>query len=268
MSDAITRHKSASLPMRHLTVWLTRPLDQVTVIMPWLKAQGARVLHIPMMHIEPLSSDEQIRQTVLDLDRYDICIFISTNAAQIGMQYVFDHWPQYPAHLRNFAVGPATAEVLRSHHLEVDYPRERQSSEALLALPSLGDVRDKKILIFRGVGGRETLAEGLRARAAHVEYLELYRRAVPDYHQAYLDKCIRESAPDVIVTTSAEALENLARIFAFWPPLKRVRLLVSSTRLMEVAQSLGFAHVTEMAGAHDAAIQSAMDDVARETRHE
>ena len=55
--------------------------------------------------------------------------------------------------------------MLEKQGLTVSYPRERMSSEALLALPELKNITGKKALIVRGAGGREIIAEGLRAKS-------------------------------------------------------------------------------------------------------
>ncbi|MDT8398692.1 MAG: uroporphyrinogen-III synthase [Pseudomonadales bacterium] len=247
--------------LENTCVWLTRPLDQVSGIMDWLQSRGARVRHIPLLHIEPLACDERVRARMLNLDSYDMAIFISSNAARIGMQYVHDFWPQYPAHIRNFAVGPGTAAIIQNHQLDVSWPRQGMGSEALLALPALQEISHKRILIFRGLGGRETLADGLRARGAIPDYVELYRRIAPDYSHGYLMNAIRDYPPDTIVISSAEALESLLSLFAgIFPALFDTRVRVSSPRLCELAREAGFRSIQVMAGADDEAIRDSFTE--------
>ena len=58
-------------------------------------------------------------------------------------------------------------------------PAQGMNTEALLKLPELHQIDGQRFLILRGVGGRETLATQLRARGAHVDYAECYRRVEP-----------------------------------------------------------------------------------------
>ncbi|NIQ15763.1 MAG: uroporphyrinogen-III synthase, partial [Candidatus Dadabacteria bacterium] len=57
---------------------------------------------------------------------------------------------------------------------------------------------NKKILIFRGQGGRELLADSLRERGAEVEYIEVYKRHCPQYDQSKLDEVWSNSGPEII----------------------------------------------------------------------
>ncbi len=61
---------------------------------------------------------------------------------------------------------------------EVIAPQDGFDSEAVIALPEFAAdaVRGRKVLIFRGDGGRELLADTLRERGASVEYVTCYRR--------------------------------------------------------------------------------------------
>ncbi len=237
------------------TIWLTRPEGQGAQLQTALTQLGAQVHLLPLLVIKPLQPSAADRQKLIDLDRYDLVFFVSTNAATFGLDAIAQWWPQYPVGIRNFAVGPGTAAVLEQRGLAASYPTERMSSEALLALPDLEDIAGKKALIVRGAGGREIIAEGLRARGAIVDYAELYQRALPAHTPAALQKLAQSAAPSAVMISSADALDNLKTLFA--PAVAdwtRLPLVVSSPRLAEHAATLGFQQVRTIEGATDAAI--------------
>lgn len=222
-----------------------------------LEEVDANILHLPMLEIEALAWDAAIKARILDYDLYDMAIFISSNAARLGMDCISNYWPQYPSHLKNFALGPTTAAVIESYDQDVFYPENVMSSEAVLALPEFAESElfNKRILIFRGVGGRETLAEGLRGRGAIVDYVELYKRNVPEYTNTYLNECWQESTPKGVVISSAEALKNFVGLFTdLWPDLFQAVLFVSSPRIKDLAIKSGFKNIIVMSGANDEAI--------------
>lgn len=236
------------------TIWLTRPAGQGEELRARLEALGAHVHLLPLLVIKPLEPSPADRQKLIDLDRYELVFFVSTNAALRGLELIRQWWPQYPVGIVNCAVGPGTAAVLESHGLSVVYPSERMSSEALLALPPLQDIEGKKALIVRGAGGREIIAEGLRARGATVDYAELYERALPEYPADFIHGLFRNAAPDAVIISSAEALDNLKTLFAQVPGWTQLPLVVSSPRLAEHAKAAGFQSISAIEGATDAAI--------------
>lgn len=241
-------------PLAGRSIWLTRPAAQSGLLQQQLQQAGATVLCLPLLVIEAVPLAGINKQRILDLDRYDLVFYVSSNAATLGLAAIDAWWPQYPLGVKNFAVGPGTAAVLQQHGLDVDYPTERMSSEAMLALPALQDIRGKKALIVRGVGGREILAEGLLARGASVDYAELYQRSAPQYPAAYLQQQYRQQSPQAIIISSAEALDNLHALFAPLELWTALPLAVSSERLADHARALGNVPVLVLAGASDAAI--------------
>ncbi len=246
---------STPTPLTDKTIWLTRPAGQGAELRAALEGMGARVQVLPLLAFKPLAPSQADKQKLLDLDRYDLVFYISTNAATLGLDAIAQWWPQYPVELLNFAVGSGTAEVLEQSGLSVNYPRERMSSEALLALPELQDIAGKRALIVRGAGGREIIAEGLRARGAQADYVELYERVLPAYDTVALQKLAREAKPAALVVSSAESLDNLKTLFA--PALSgwtELPLAVSSPRLAQHAAALGFRRIDVIEGATDAAI--------------
>jgi uroporphyrinogen-III synthase len=259
-----------STPLNGATIWLTRPEGQGADLRSALERLGAQVKFLPLLVIRPITPSQADRQKLIDLDRYDLVFFVSTNAATIGLDAIAQWWPQYPVGMQTFAVGPGTAAVLEKHGIAASYPTERMSSEALLALPELLHIAGKRALIVRGAGGREIIAEGLRERGATVDYAELYERALPSYDTAALQELLRNAAPTTVMISSAEALTNLKALFT--PVVEnwaRLPLVVSSPRLGEHAKSLGFQYIDVIEGATDAAIIQGLTSLAgKEFPHE
>jgi uroporphyrinogen-III synthase len=243
------------------TIWITRPEGQADKLISALTEQGASIRHLPMLAITPLEPDAQIRNIILDLDRYDLLFFISTNAARLGMELIDKYWPQFPSGTQVYAVGPTSADVVSEFGVAAAYPQARMSSEALLAMDSLQDIEGKKALIVRGVGGRELLATALQERGVDVTYLELYRRTCPTYLDGRFGDLMTADNPDSIVVTSAEALENLAGLLdRDGVSLEAARLCVSSRRIADEAGRRGFTDTFVMPGADDQAIISSLQE--------
>ena len=57
--------------------------------------------------------------------------------------------------------------------------RRRSTAKACSRCRSLRDLHGKRIIVFRGEGGRELLVDTLRARGARVDVVGCYRRAAP-----------------------------------------------------------------------------------------
>lgn len=168
--------------------------------------QGHEVQTIPLMVIEPEPlTQPALRQSLLDLDCYHKVISISANASRLGLDAMDEFWPQTPIGIEWFAVGPSSAEALTEAGLPAKTPTERYDSEGLLALPELQQVENEKILIWRGVGGRETLATTLKDRGAMVCYAELYRRVEQSYTGSTWNQLIDKTT--WLLLSSGQALD-------------------------------------------------------------
>jgi uroporphyrinogen-III synthase len=132
------------------------------------------------------------------------------------------------------------------------------TSEDLLALAPLEQVRGERIALFRGKGGRELLAETLRQRGAEVDYLELYSRRTPDYTTDIVDELIRRDPIDAIVVTSAQILDVLLHLLNDNDEIKTLSVIVPSQRLLEQARSAGFTRVLNAGAANDEAVMTAL----------
>ena len=75
---------------------VTRPEPQATALVQAIQEQGGYASAIPMLSICPLPETQAAKDTTLNLDRFDKIIFISRPAAQIGLSYLENYWPQFP----------------------------------------------------------------------------------------------------------------------------------------------------------------------------
>lgn len=100
-------------------------------------------------------------------------------------------------------------------------------------------MHDPKVLIMRGEGGREFLAERLRGQGVQVDYLPLYRRRAPDYPAGELLARVRAERLNGLVVSSGQGLQNLYQLAAAGGPDRPVAAVRTSPRVAEMARELG-----------------------------
>lgn len=264
---------------------VTRPEAQG---LPWceqLMSAGYRVASLPVLDIVPVSDDthrQAVKTHILALDECAYIIFVSQNAVSLGFDWIDDYWPQFPEALQCLAVGAKTEQALCARlqafglnaqsriasgskmDREAQMSREAQmDSEALLALPCLADVEDKKILIFRGLGGRTKLFEELSARGAKVNHCELYERKLPSAAAENMTRLKLDAEEDIVTLFSGESLQNFYTLLQREQPSawQRFSLLVPSARVSQQAKSLGFENITRAVNASEEAMSQALASV-------
>ena len=221
-----------------LHVLVTRPDGQQQTLVRSLTEAGFIVSHQSALCIEPLEITAAGRNLLFNLDQYHAVFFVSTNAARLALQALDALWPQWPVGVHWLAVGPATAEVLSAAGMAAELPRTGFDSEALLELDCLRDLPGKRVLICRGEGGRELVAETLQRRGAEVDVLPLYQR-VCNSRFAWPEQPV-----DAVLVTSLQGWQCIA---GHVPPACRV--VVASER---IAETIAGTHpVTVAASARD-----------------
>ncbi|VAW91373.1 hypothetical protein MNBD_GAMMA23-1055, partial [hydrothermal vent metagenome] len=160
---------SQNQPLTNKHIMVTRPAHQASKLIHLLEQAGAQVYCQPLIEIiaidKPITAIERVKK----LNTTDIVIFISQNAVTHGMQLI-QQQGTLPAQLKLATVGLGSASLLETlTNRPVDIiPQNAYNSESLLAHPALQNVDGKTITIFRGIGGRNLLAETLRERGAQV----------------------------------------------------------------------------------------------------
>ncbi|ALS99921.1 uroporphyrinogen-III C-methyltransferase [Lacimicrobium alkaliphilum] len=212
-------------------------------------AAGIPVIGLPLLRIEPqVEQLEQLTEKLLSLPAQSKVIFISTSAAKLTLEAMADK--TWPSQLSYFAVGNSSAEILRQAGLAVQVP-EQQDSEGLLALAELQAINGLPVLLVKGEGGRELLAEGLAERGAVLMPLSIYRRqrvVQPEPTQPWKPEQIQ-----CIITTSGELMDAaFARFDHNW--LKTLPWILVSDRLIQQARERGITRVIRSDDASDDAL--------------
>ncbi len=239
-----------------LGVLVTRPAHQAEPLCRLIEAAGGRAIRLPLLAIEPL------RAAPLNWGDYDLAIFVSRNAVERAAEA----YPPPPAGLDLAAVGKGSAATLEQCWGRTPLrPEAGFDSEALLAHPVLRQVAGRRILILRGEGGRELLAEALRGRGAEVEYLELYRRVMPPLDGRIALDAAEAGELHLLIITSGQALEHLAALYGgkVPPALTALPLLVVSERLASQARAAGFAVVRVAPEPGDEGLLAGLKEMAR-----
>jgi uroporphyrinogen-III synthase len=242
---------------------LTRPAEESALLAAELATQGIASASLPLLAIEPLPFTVPQRELMRGLNDFAAVIVVSKPAARLGLELLREVGPATPAP-RWFSVGAGTAAVLQQHGFTASYPAAGDDSEALLQLPALQAVLaapGARVLILRGEGGRELLAERLRGQGVGVEYLQLYRRCLPEYAGGELLRRIRAERLNGVVVSSGQGLQHLQQLAgAHWPQLSGLALFVPSPRVAEQARAAGASIVVDCRGASAQALLAALRD--------
>ena len=169
--------------MANKPVLVVRPLREADAFLALLDQASIPFNYIPIMQIQPiLETDNDFRAVTDCIDRlreFDQVIFISANAAEIGLPIIAQSWSVLPEGIELLAVGQQTADVFAEFNYPVSFPEKQPNTEGLLQeIPQLQNLQGKSVLILRGGQGRQTLGEELIRRGASIEYCELYQRQI------------------------------------------------------------------------------------------
>ena len=245
-------------------VLVTRPDHQAENLCRIIELQGGIAVRFPVLQIVRLDgqSDSQsddpptATNPLTQLSKYRWLIFTSANAVNFALKANGGRIAQFQA-TQIAAIGQATAKELESADLQVAMiPKTGYDSESLLAMPQLQHVNGQDILIVRGQGGREELANVLRSRGANVSYWEVYKRVIPDIDTTEVINLLEQDLLDVIVITSCEALQNLATMLGtnYIRRMATIPLVVISDRISSLAAEMGFMRIAVTGCPSDLAI--------------
>lgn len=241
------------------TLIVTRPRQQCAAWLAKLSALGVPAVALPLIEILPARDPAPVVAAWAALGAAHLAVFVSPNAVEQFFAHAAGR--PWPTGTLAACVGPGSAQSLAEHGVP----------DALIVQPAVGaasldsehlweqlaprrDWQGARVLLLRGDGGREWLADRLAAAGATVEPVTVYHRSRPAFDaqaQALLAAAQAEPARYAWLFSSAEAVGRLDGV-----PLSRQRAIATHPRIAEAAEAAGFAPVVLARPAPEAVTQA------------
>jgi uroporphyrinogen-III synthase len=248
------------LPLHGIGVLVTRPQQQAMPLCRLLEARGASAFRLPAVEIRPLANRRALASSLGAPADFDLIIFTSSNAVRFGATLL-----EQQRDLPLAAIGPATARALNQAGYRVAVqPADGFDSESLLMHPRLLSVVGRRVLLIKGLGGRDLLKNELTRRGAQVRVAEVYRRERANPSSAEIAAVeARFAAREIqlITATSVDIARNLLELAT--PPLRaefdRAHWVVPGARVAASLREAGWAgSVLQAQSAEDEDLVAAM----------
>jgi uroporphyrinogen-III synthase len=204
------------------TLLVTRPRPQCAAWLARLADLGVAAQALPLIEILPARDPGPVRAAWAALPAADLAVFVSPNA----VEQFFAHAgrARWPVDTLAACVGPGSAQALQDRDVPADLIVQPAPDAASLdsehlwqQLSPRRDWTGARVLLLRGDGGREWLAERLAEAGASVE---------------------ADPAGHVWLFSSAEAVGHLQG-----RGLAGQRAIATHPRIAEAARAAGFAPV-------------------------
>ncbi|MCF6808225.1 uroporphyrinogen-III synthase [Thiotrichales bacterium 19S9-12] len=221
-------------------IYNTRPGTKGQKLSKLLSKSGYEVYSQPIQTISPLVIDQGYIEKLKNIS--SAWIFISPSAVDCFFSQVKldDLDLKYKPLL--LAVGSGTKDQIYKYFPNADiiYPKEDHGAQALLEQLNNHQLNINHYFIFRGKTGSALLYDTL-SQVSQVESIICYQRITNnEIIDGNLNRLFLAHQPDIIITTSFEALEELNRYYANANWLKHALITVTSKRMLTWANKQGF----------------------------
>ncbi|TCP08925.1 uroporphyrinogen-III synthase [Caldimonas thermodepolymerans] len=234
-----------------MKVLVTRPAAQAGEWVEGLRRGGIEAEALPLIGIGAPADVAAVHRAWRQLRDYRMVMFVSPNA----VEQFFALRPEgvaWPDTVQAASPGPGTARAL----LAAGVPPQRlvqpsddaaQFDSEMLWAQRLchEDWQGAAVLVVRGEGGRNWLAERWREAGARVDFVSAYRRQPPELDaraEALLAQALAQPRGHLWFFSSSEAIDHLERCCAergLQPPWGAMLALATHPRIAQRARALG-----------------------------
>ena len=198
---------------------------------------------------------KSLQSTINTVNTYDYALFISPTAVIQTAKLI----SLSSLKLTIGAIGEATSAALEKAGLNVQLTPGGNKSESLLQHPLLNAaaIKNKRIIIFKGEGGRDLLTNTLSSRGASVFNANVYKRNIPTNFTPLTNLTLQNI--DAVLVSSGEGLHNLLTMVVEKSTLMGLTTIVPGERCATIAKELGFKSIVVAANATNNAFIDALE---------
>jgi uroporphyrinogen-III synthase len=143
-----------------------------------------------------------LQQLVLKSLVQNVVLWVSPSAVHIAAKYV-----SLSESLLHVAVGASTASTLASYGFKrILYPVDGHDSEAVLRLPLWQQLKGR-LLLIRGVGGRDLIINQLHQQGWQIEIADVYQRQPQPVNWSVLTQKAHEGSLKAVYMTTTAAVQ-------------------------------------------------------------
>ena len=235
-------------------ILLIRPENRLAPDIAICAAAGWQAIPFSPIRIAPLA--ETLFRLPQIIAPAQALFWVSPTAVEIAAPHIgslkTEGFNEATPPIPHIAVGSQTAQALRQQGFaNIHAPQNGNDSEAALALPIWHTLpQGGTIVIIRGQGGREHLAQTLRQRGFTVQYAECYQRISQPLNWAQFQAAQAQAAWITTVQLAQELFTQCPQ--AFRQNLKSLLYFTQHTRIAQTLTALGATHVHTVARLSDA----------------
>ena len=241
-----------------MRVIVTRPAAQAATWVAQLQARQIDAVALPLIGIGAAADADAVRDAWTAVPAKRLVFFVSPNAAECFFA-ARSQAAAWPAPVQAASPGPGTSEVLRRcgvpAALIVEPPADAAQfdSESLWAVLQKQCWTDAAVLVVRGDGGRDWLADRLRSSGAQVDFVAAYQRVaapIAGPQRELLQAALAAPEQHLWFFSSSEAIDHLCDACDACdggsgpsPDWARATALATHPRIAERARRAGFGRV-------------------------
>ena len=187
-------------------ILITRPRAQADEFANKLRAEGFDPIYFPVIEIRSIENNVALERALSKLNCYEWIVFTSVNAVDV----VFDQFSSLPWNegIKVAAVGPKTAEALKTRGVIADFVPQEYVPEAIVS--GLGDLLGKWVLLPRAEIARKDLPESIFHAGGIPHEITVYKTLPTQADLKGLSAL--QAGVEVITLTSPSTVQNFIAI--------------------------------------------------------
>jgi uroporphyrinogen III methyltransferase/synthase len=200
-------------PLFGKRILVTRTAEQAGSFTSILEAAGAEPVPFPTIKTIGPPSWAPLDRAIKRLKTYDWAIFTSVN----GVKYFYERLKKLGLDVRELkgvkicAIGPRTAEEVRSLGIRVDLTPKKFIAESVLDALGKKGIRGKRFLLPRALEAREVLPTEIKKLGGRIDVAPVYKTIRPRKDVKAVREQLLNGGIDVITFTSSSTVTNFVK---------------------------------------------------------